>query len=154
MGRQPPQHAHIAYLPNEDFESYLKGQPSIDLGRVQSSGPGCGWAIGTVRQKQQEPALGVSIPPGAQAGEFTPGMAFHKQCDLSTSDPRLGPACLPLLTLSLLSERLSTHPDIFIDLLLYTRHLGKKEIQSRHGSYLPRALVYPENFYSFLKTLL
>ena len=41
--------------------------------------------------------------------------------------PDLGlPACLPLLMLPLLSERLPTHPDIFIDLLLYTRHWGNK----------------------------
>lgn len=79
-------------------------------------------------------------------------MAFHRQHGLSTSDPRLGPACMPLLMLSLLPGRLFTHPDIFIDLLLYTRHWGNKGnpkqtwVLSSQSPGMPRKLLFiPQN---------
>lgn len=79
-------------------------------------------------------------------------MAFHRQHGLSTSDPRLGPPCMPLLMLSLLPGRLFTHPDIFIDLLLYTRHWGNKGnpkqtwVLSSQSPGIPRKLLFiPQN---------
>ena len=73
-------------------------------------------------------------------------------CPLVTPDLGL-PACLCLCFPCFLKG--CPHIQTYLLISCCTLGIGEtRKIQSRHGSYLPRALVCPENFYSFLRTLL